>query len=102
MISKIVDCGFKVTCEDTEEFPDQDDCPHHWGLCMLYNFASEVPNELAYPIFKERIHQCMQQTDPLARKAGIKILGHVSDSEALLDDIKEDIDEWIEIIIKTM
>ena len=69
---------------------------------MLYNFASEVPNEAAYPIFKERIVQCMKQTDPLARKAGIKILGHVSDSEALLEDIKDDIDEWIEIITKTM
>ena len=69
---------------------------------MLYNFASEVPSEVAYPIFKERIHQCMQQTDPLARKAGIKILGHVSASEALVDCIRDDIDEWTDIITKTM
>ena len=69
---------------------------------MLYNFAAEVPNETAYPIFKERVLQCYQQPDPLARKAGIKILGHVCDSDALLDCIRDDIDEWVDIITKTM
>ena len=60
MIRKIVDCGFKVACEDTEEYADEDDSPHYMALCMLYSFAAEVPNEVAYPIFKERVLQCMQ------------------------------------------
>ena len=55
MIRRIVDCGFKVACEDTEEYPDEDDSPHYMALCMLYSFAAEVPNEVAYPIFKERV-----------------------------------------------
>ena len=55
LIRKIVDCGFKVACEDTDEFPDEEDSPHYMSLCMLYNFAAEVPNEVAYPIFKERV-----------------------------------------------
>ena len=38
----------------------------------------------------------------MARKAGIKILGHVCDSDALLDCIRDDIDEWVDIITKTM
>ena len=67
---------------------------------MLYNYAQEVPNEVAYPIFKERILIFCGKTEPLIRKAGIKILGHVCDSDALLDCIKDDIDTWTDVIVK--
>ena len=79
IIRKIIDCGFKVACEDDDDYFDEDESPHYWALCLVHNFAAEVPNEVAYPIFKERVLLCMQQSDPLARKAGIKILGHVCD-----------------------
>ena len=88
-----------MACEDTEEFPDEEDSPHYLALCMLYNFASEVPNEVAYPIFKQNILMFAQHSDPLVRKAGIKILGHVCDSDALLDCIKDDIEEHTQIIV---
>ena len=94
LLRQIVECGFKVACEDTEEFADEEDSPHYLALCMLYNFAAEVPNEVAYPIFKQHILLfCAHQADPLVRKAGIKILGHICDSDALLDCIKDDIEE---------
>ena len=91
-----------MACEDTEEFSYEEESPHYMSLCMLYNFAVEVPNDVAYPIFKERVLQCIEQPEPLSRKAGIKILGHVSASEALVDCIRDDIDEWTDIITKTM
>ena len=60
MIRKIVDCGFKVACEDTEGVTDEDDSSHQMALCMLSRFAEEIPDEVVYPIFKERVIQCMQ------------------------------------------
>lgn len=60
---------------------------------MLYNYASEVPNPFIYPIFKQFILQFCNHPEPLYRKAGLKVLGHVCDSDALLDCIKEDINE---------
>ena len=55
MIRKIVDCGFKVACEDTEGVADEDDSSHQMALCMLSRFAEEIPDEVVYPIFKERV-----------------------------------------------
>jgi len=37
--------------------------------------------------------------DPLYRKAALKILGHVSDSDGLLDNIKDDIEEMTKFIV---
>ena len=103
LIRKIVECGFKVACEDTDEYQDEEESPHYLALCMLYNFAAEVPNEVVFPIFKERILSfCAHEADPLVRKAGVKILGHVCDSDALLDCIKDDIDTFTDLIVKCL
>ena len=67
---------------------------------MLYNFASEVPNPTIYPIFKTLILQYCAHPDPLFRKAGLKVLGHVCDSDGLLDCIKDDIDELADLVVR--
>jgi len=51
---------------------------------MLYNYASTLPNVVAYALFKPAIiHLCTSHDDPFKRKAGLKILGYVCDGEAL-------------------
>jgi hypothetical protein len=37
---------------------------------------------------------CQHTDDPLVRKAGLKIMGFVCESDALLDPIKDDIEEY--------
>jgi len=66
---------------------------------MLYNYASEIPNPTIYPIFKNFILFYCKSEDPLYRKAGLKVLGHVCDSDALLDNIKDDIDELTDLLV---
>ena len=66
---------------------------------MLYNYAAEIPSPTIYPIFKNFILLYCQHPEPLYRKAGIKILGHVADNDALLDNIKEDIDELVNLLV---
>ena len=103
LIQKVIECGFTIACEDTEDYPEEDDSPHYLALCMLFNYASEVPNDTAYPIFKQSILTfCANKTDPLVRKAGIKILGHVCESDALLDCIKDDIDIWTDLLVSSL
>lgn len=94
LLEKVIQTGFTIACEDTEEYGEGEETPHMLALEMLYSFASEVPNEVVYPIFQKNVRICFQKDEPLVRKAGLRILGHVSDSEALLDFIKDDVEEY--------
>jgi len=68
---------------------------------MLYNYASELPNEVAYGFFKPAIvNLCQSQDDPLKRKAGLRIMGTISDSDALLDPIRDDVDLFTDILVR--
>mmetsp|Transcript_39272 Transcript_39272/g.51389 ORF Transcript_39272/g.51389 Transcript_39272/m.51389 type:complete len:237 (-) Transcript_39272:402-1112(-) len=89
-----------IACEDVTDFPDENENPHELALEMLYNYASEIPNEVAYALFKPAItNLCSAQDSPLKRKAGLKILGTVCDSDALLDPIKDDVELFTDILI---
>jgi hypothetical protein len=103
VLREVVNSGFKLCCEDDSEFPDEEESPHSLSLYMLHNFAIEVPIQIIYPLFKENILAfCSHQSDPLVRKAGLKILGHCCDSDGLLDSIKDDIDQFTDILVAAM
>ena len=99
LIQKIINCGFFIAAESTEDFADDEESPHSLALYMLYNYASELPNPTIYPIFKMNILQCCKHPEPLWRKAGLKILGHICDSDGLLDCIKDDINELTDLLV---
>ena len=70
---------------------------------MLYSFASALPNEFAYRLFKPAIvNLCQSQDEPLKRKAGLKILGQICDSDALLDPIKDEIDLYTDLLVNSL
>jgi hypothetical protein len=103
VLKQIIDAGFKLACEDDSEYPDEEESPHSLSLYMLHNYAIEVPLTVIYPVFKENIVLfCSHQSDPLVRKAGLKILGHLCDSDGLLDGVKEDIDLFTDILVAGM
>ena len=51
LLEKVIQTGFTIACEDTAEYAEGEETPHMLALEMLYSFASEVPNEVVYPIF---------------------------------------------------
>lgn len=55
LIQKIINCGFFIAAESTEDYADDEESPHSLALYMLYNYASELPNPTIYPIFKMNI-----------------------------------------------
>ena len=69
---------------------------------MLYSYACMIPNVIAYDIYKPLIIELSKSADPLHRKAGLKILGFVCDSDGLLDPIKNDIDLWTDLIVESL
>lgn len=99
LIQSIIETGFVLAAESEEDFADDEESPHTLAMYMLYNFASEVPNPTIYPIFKALVLQYCAHPDPLYRRAGLKVLGHVCDSDALLDNIKDDIEEITNLVI---
>ena len=102
MIQKIIDAGFKIAAESEEEYGDDEDSTHDLALIMLEVYACEVPDTIIYPIFKQNISMCVGHSDPLVKKAGIRVLGDISDGDALLDCIKEDVDVWTDILVQAL
>ena len=80
---------------------DGDDSVSVFALEMLYSYACMIPNVIAYDIYKPLIIELSKSADPLHRKAGLKILGFVCDSDGLLDPIKNDIDLWTDLIVES-
>ena len=44
-----------VACEDVADYPNEEESPHELALIMLYSYASQIPNEIAYEYFKRAI-----------------------------------------------
>lgn len=102
-LQKIIECGCTVACEDVSDYPMEEENPVELALIMLYSFAAEIPNELAYPLFKAAIvNLCASQDDPLKRKGGLKILGQVCDSDSLLDPIKDDVELFTDMLVRSL
>jgi len=55
MIQQIIETGFIIAAESNEEYEDDQDSPHSVAMYMLHNYATEIPNETIYPIFKQLI-----------------------------------------------
>jgi len=71
-----------------------------FSMYLLLKFACEVPNPVAWPLFKANIVSAWSEpANPLARKASLKVLGFVSEGDALLDCIKDDIDELTDLLV---
>jgi hypothetical protein len=68
---------------------------------MIFNFASEVPNTVIYPIIMKNVERFGTSTKELERKAAIKVLGYVCDSTCL-DMIKEDIDKITAFVVSKL
>lgn len=102
-LQQIIECGCMIACEDVSMYPDENENPHELALEMLYNYAATIPNEVAYPLFKTAIFKLCQSTDdPLKRKAGLKILGQICDSDALLDPIKDEVEMYTDMLVQAL
>ena len=69
---------------------------------MIYNFSCEVPNNIVYPIIMKYVEKFGLSQQPLERKAAIKVLGFVCDSDSCMDPIKENIDKITSFIVSKL
>lgn len=66
---------------------------------MMYNYACEIPNNVIYPIIMKNVEKFGTSNNELERKAAIKVLGFIADSDSCLDRIKEDIESITKFIV---
>ena len=66
---------------------------------MVYSYSCEVPIDTIYPIILRYIEKFGVSQNELERKAAVKVLGYISDSESCLDRIKDDIDSITNFIV---
>jgi len=69
---------------------------------MIYAYAQFVPNEKVFPIVQKYVQQYGTSQNEHERAAAVHILGYISDSDACLDPIKENIDALTVFIIARM
>jgi hypothetical protein len=94
--------AYKVASE-AEDGPDEDEeTPHHLALQMMYGFASEIHSDIMFPLLMKYFQIYISSKSPLERKAAIKMLGFISESEACLNKIKENVDELTDVIVNKM
>lgn len=97
-IDKIIATGFQIASESEEDYEGEQETPHTMALYMVFNFASEVPNTIIYPIIMKYVQVFGTSQNELERKAAIKVLGYICDSTCL-DMIKEDIEKVTSFIV---
>lgn len=91
IIDKIIETGFIIASESEDGFEEQQDTPHQLALYMIFSYSTEVPHNVVYPIIMKYVEKFGNSTKELERKAAVKVLGFISDSDSCLDMIKENI-----------
>mmetsp|Transcript_17318 Transcript_17318/g.12318 ORF Transcript_17318/g.12318 Transcript_17318/m.12318 type:complete len:120 (+) Transcript_17318:310-669(+) len=69
---------------------------------MLFNFAVEVPNDIIYPIYMKYVQLYGKSANELERKAAVKVLGQICDSDGCLDPIKDEIEDITNFLVSFM
>jgi hypothetical protein len=55
LIEQIINTGFVIASESEQEYEGEQETPHTLALYMVFNFASEVPNHVVYPIIMKNV-----------------------------------------------
>lgn len=84
-LDSVVKAAFQIAAEDDECFEDEYDNPVERSLDMLYNYACEVSNTKLFPLILKYVTACGVSENPLERKAAVRVLGHISDSDTCQD-----------------
>lgn len=72
---------------------------HDLALYMILAYATELPNGTIYPIIMKYVEKFGKSEHELERKAAVKVLGYICDTDSCLDMIKEDIDDITKFIV---
>lgn len=102
VVDKIVYTGFVIASESEEDYEEEQETPHTLSLYMIYNYSCEISKKVIYPTLLKYIQQFGTSQNDLQRKAAIKVLGYICDSDSCLDNIKNDIDEITNFIVQKL
>ena len=102
VIDKVVETGFQIAAEDPSMYEGSEVKPPDMALDLLYRYAQHVPNDKVWPIFQKYLQAYGTSQNEHQRAAATAILGFVSDSDALLDPIKENMGALTNYLIDRM
>jgi len=79
----------KVASEEDDSTDPFRDTPSALALVTARSYAIHMKNKIIYPIFSKIIQEALNAKESVYRKAGILLLGHISESTGCLDPIKD-------------
>lgn len=57
LIERIIETSFKIASESEEDYEEGQDTPHQLALYLVFNYSSELPNSLIYPIIMKYVEK---------------------------------------------
>lgn len=102
VVDKMVETGFQIAAEDPALYEGSEVKPPDMALDLLYRYAQHVHNDKVWPIFQKYLQAYGTSQNEHQRAAATAILGYVSDSDALLDPIKENMAALTNFLVDRM
>ena len=102
IIDKIIEAAFMIASETEDDFEEGQDTPHQLALYLIFSYSSSITIQIMYPIIMKYVQKFGSSTNPLERKAAVKVLGFISDPDSCLDMIKENIDDATSFIVQKL
>lgn len=101
-VDGIVATGFKIASEDPEMYKGMDDSPIDYAVDMVLGWAFHVPNEKIWPILTKYLQQFGTSAAEYERAAATYVLCAVTDNDACLVNVRDDIDAMTNFLTQVM
>lgn len=101
-VNKIMEEGFKIASEDPEMYKGQEETPPEMAIEMIASWACNVNTEKIWPIIKQYLHQFGTSKEEHERAAATLILSAVTDNDACLTSVRDEIDVLTNFLVDRM
>jgi len=72
------------------------------ALSLVFTYSCAISYEIMYPIIMKHVQRFGLSSKELERKAAVKVLGYISDTDSCLEMIKENIDDVTIFIVQRL
>ena len=101
-VDKILEQGFKIASEDPEMYQGQEETPPEMAVEMITSWAVNVNVDKMWPIIKKHLQTFGTSKEEHERAAATLVLSAVTDNEACLVAIRDEIDILTNFLVDRM
>ena len=101
-VDAIIEKGFRIASEDPEMYQGQEETPPEMAVEMITSWACNINNDKIWPIIKKHLQTFGVSKEEHERSAATLILSAVTDNEACLVSVRDEIDVLTNFLVDRM